>query len=132
MPHNSEGCQKIYRKDEHFRWYRTVKEQSITDPGAVGDDPSPGDLRVHVHSTGTQVWILKAPIASTPAQLQWIPAKAGDRHPGLEGYVLSFKKSKAYVPGWVLNNSHKAYHNQSKKTAPVEKKESPERRTRSR
>ncbi|KAH7096458.1 hypothetical protein BKA62DRAFT_719542 [Auriculariales sp. MPI-PUGE-AT-0066] len=65
-----------------------------------------GNLRVHIHDAGVQVWVLTT-LCSTPI---WEPMLTPEHpHPRLEGYILGFKKGRSR-PTWILRSSNARYN----------------------
>lgn len=73
-----------------------------------------GNLRVHTHDGGVQVWVLSYERGAP----RWVDVSksSGHPHPALQGYVLGYKSGQAN-PSWVKSESYDRYGRASRPPA---------------
>lgn len=103
------GTSKIRGQDVSYRWSVTADDSPVEHPGPVGRGAA-GDIRMHRHSSGIQVWILEPSALSS--NLQWTIASHGHRHPDLDTHVLCC--DGASLPTWVTKPTLVTYRSKKR------------------
>lgn len=112
------GLAKIVNGDA-YRWIKSsgptrlvLHNQEIGLSATAMDE---GDVRIHTHPGGQQLWVLRA--AEAPSmKLSWVEARIGDHHPkhGML-YFLNIKNDG--TPSWVKLNTAQKYQRQRASSA---------------
>lgn len=106
---------KIYTKEEWYNLMKTLSKTPITDAGSQPSNPASGDLRVHIHTSGIQAWVLRETEPSNSIRFVWAPAEPGEFHPRLQGYRLSRGGLVDCEMTWVRGDTKKKYEKEQKK-----------------
>ncbi|KAG8926275.1 hypothetical protein FRC03_009567 [Tulasnella sp. 419] len=100
------------KPEVYYNWEMSKGTTPITGPTeeAAG---TVGDVRFHLHNTGTQVWVLQSVTGTSPPRYQWEARNHAARHPALTTHFLSTQNSE--FPTWVTWNTITNYASKSRR-----------------
>ncbi|KAG8919392.1 hypothetical protein FRC03_011678 [Tulasnella sp. 419] len=110
---------KIRGKNEHYM-VTTAEDILPLSAPVVSETDRPGDIYLHIHDQGRQVWVLEEAALGSQLTRVWATANDLHPHPNLQAYALQIPSNSH--PRWVTQQTAQTYKSRGKRISQAPKK----------